>query len=126
MISPKRKLRKPVIICGVMFSMLRRVFRPNAQNRRVMSGLCAAFILTTIAVSSIFVTAEADHDCVGRDCPICIELQNCVTNFQLVGSSAAPCGGSLPARTLSTVETFPCVLRTPATTLHALNVRFDE
>ena len=30
-----------------MFSALRKVFRPNAHARRVLSGLCAAFVLAT-------------------------------------------------------------------------------
>ena len=109
-----------------MFSAIRRVFRPNAHTRRVLSGLCAAFVLATIAFSSVFVTVEADHDCHGQDCPVCLEMQACVANFQLLGSSAASGESPLPATTLSTVETVPCARRAPATTLLSLDVRFDE
>ena len=109
-----------------MISTLRRVFRPNAHTRRVLSGLCAAFVLATIAFSSIFVSVEADHDCDGRDCPICQEMQACVANFQLLGSSAASGETPLPTTTLSTVETAPCARRAPVTTLQTLDVRFDE
>ena len=109
-----------------MFSVLRRVFRPNAHNRRVLSGLCAAFVLATIAISSIFVSIEADHDCDGHDCPICQEMQSSVANFQLLGSSTQTCVGPLPTLSFSAVETAPCARRAPATTLQALDVRFDE
>ena len=61
-----------------MISTVRRVFRPNAHTQRVLSGLCAAFVLATIAFSSVFVTVEADHDCHGQDCPVCLEMQTCV------------------------------------------------
>ena len=109
-----------------MISALRRVFRPNAHNRRVMAGLCAAFVLATVLLSSVFVTAEADHDCTGRDCPICLEMQNCVANFQLLGSSTATSENPLPEAALFTVETAPCARRAPVTTLQSLDVRFDE
>lgn len=109
-----------------MFSALRRIFRPNTHNRRVLSGLCAAFVLATIAFSSLFVSVEADHDCAGHDCPICLEMQSCVANFQLLGSSTAACDNPLPAFSPFVVETVPCAQRAPATTLQALDVRFDE
>ena len=109
-----------------MFSALRRVFRPNAHIRRVLSGLCAAFVLATIAFSSAFLAAEADHDCQGYDCPICEEMQACVANLQLVGSSAPTCDSPIPGAALSPAETATCARRAPATTLQSLDVRFDE
>ena len=109
-----------------MISVLRRIFRPNAHSRRVMAGLCAAFVLTTIFLSSVFVTAEADHDCGGRDCPICQEMQTCVANFELAGSAAPACDRPLPAPAPSVAGTVLCVRRAPATTLQSLDVRFDE
>ena len=109
-----------------MFSILRRVIRPNAHTRRVLSGLCAAFVLATIAFSSAFVAADADHDCGGHDCPICLEMQNCVANFQLLGLSTASGETPLTKTVLFTFETAPCARRAPATTLQSLDVRFDE
>ena len=109
-----------------MFSALRRVFRPNAHTRRVLSGLCAAFVLATLAFSSVFVTVEADHDCGGHDCPICVEMQNCVANFQLLGSSTTSGASILPETCQFAVETAQCARRAPVTTLQSLDVRFDE
>ena len=109
-----------------MLSAIRRVFRPNAHSRRVLSGLCAAFVLATIAFSSVFVSAEADHDCHGHDCPVCQEMQACVANFQLLGSSTASGETPLTKTVLFTFETAPCARRAPATTLQSLDVRFDE
>ena len=109
-----------------MLLAIRRVFRPNAHTRRVLSGLCAAFVLAALAFSSVFVTVEADHDCGGRDCPVCQEMQNCVANFQLLGSSTASGGTPIPTDTPFFVETVPCARRAPATTLQSLDVRFDE
>ena len=102
------------------------MIRSNEQMRRILSGLCAAFVLATIAFSSAFVSVESDHDCAGRDCPVCLELQHCVANFQLLGSSAAPGENPLPAVSIFAVETVPRARRAPATTLRTLDVRFDE
>ena len=109
-----------------MFSTLRRIFRPNVRIRRVLSGFCAAFMLATIAFSSLFVSVEADHDCAGHDCPICQEMQASVANFQLLGSSAPTCDSFLPAISLFAVARVPCARRAPATTLQTLDVRLDE
>ena len=109
-----------------MLAMLRRVFRPNAPTRRIMAGLCAAFVLATISISSLFVAVDADHDCSGHDCPVCQEMQTCIANFQLSGSSTLPCDSPIPATSHSFAETAPCARRAPATTLQSLDVRFDE
>lgn len=62
-------------------------FRPNARSRKVFAALCAAFLLAVLALSGLFVVAEADHDCDGHDCPVCQEMRACLDNFQLVGSA---------------------------------------
>ena len=110
-----------------MISLFRRVFRPNAHTRRVMSGLCAAFVLATLAFSSAFVTVEADHDCHGHDCPVCQGMQTCVANFQLLGSAL---GGEAVVPTLDAQIGFNvravCAYHAPALTLQRLDARFDE
>ena len=109
-----------------MTRFLRQLFCPNDSNRRIFSGVLAAFLLAALFFSSAFVAAEADHDCCGHDCPICLEMQNCVANFQLLGSSAASSTILLPETCHFTVETAPCARRAPVTTLQSLDVRFDE
>ena len=92
-----------------------------------MSGVCAAFVLTTIAFSSLFVSAEADHDCHGQDCPVCQEMQACVANFQLLGTSLGETAGvSAPAVSFCPDARVVCTYRAPAQTLQRLDVRFDE
>ena len=109
-----------------MMDLLKRIVMPNAHRRRIMAGICAVFVLLTIFFSGILLAADADHDCSGHDCLVCLEMQNCVSNFQLVGSSSASEAGSLPEISLLPVETALCARRAPATTLQLLDVRFDE
>ena len=98
-----------------------------ARNRRIFSGLLSAFVLSVLLFSSAFVASESDHDCSGRDCPICLELQNCVATIQLMGSAL---GGDavVPAQAESIgldASAF-CSYRAPVLTLQRLGVRFDE
>ena len=110
-----------------MTRFLRHLLRPSSSNRRIFSGLLSALLLAALFFSSAFVTSEADHDCSGHDCPICLELQNCVANFQLLGS--ALCGEAAvpaPAVSIGLVARAVCSYRAPAQTLQRLDVRFDE
>ena len=109
-----------------MTRFFRQLLSPNGSHRRIFSGLLSAFLLAVLLFSSAFVASEADHDCSGRDCPICLEVQNCVANFQLLGSSTTSGASILPETCQFAVETAQCARRAPVTTLQSLDVRFDE
>ena len=63
------------------------VFVPIAENRRVVNKmeakkriiaiLLAATVLFVMLYSALFIAAEADHDCVGENCPICYQINVC-------------------------------------------------
>ena len=110
-----------------MTRFFRQLLRPNDSNRRIFSGLLSAILLSVLLFSSAFVTSEADHACSGHDCPICLELQNCVANFQLLGSAL---GGdavvSAPLAPIGFDARVVCAYRAPSLTLQRLDVRFDE
>ena len=110
-----------------MNSIFRKAIRLRVRARRVLSGLCAAFMLATLAFSCALVAADADHDCRGHDCPICQEMQSCVANLQLLGSSL---GGEAVLPVLAAPTGYDssavCAHRAPALTLQRLDVRFDE
>ena len=110
-----------------MISLFRSVFRPNMRTRRVLSGLCAAFVLVTLAFSSVFVTVESDHDCHGHGCPTCQEMQACVANLQLLGSAlGGEAAGPAPVSPVGFAICAICSYRAPSLTLQRLDVRFDE
>lgn len=110
-----------------MTRFLRQLFHPNAQNRRLFSGLCAAFLLAVMLFSSALIAHEADHDCVGHDCPTCQEMQACVGNLQLLGSSLGDAAVVAAPAVASSSDVFVgCAFRAPSLTLQRLDVRFDE
>lgn len=92
-----------------------------------MAAFCGAFLLAVQVVSGLVVAADADHECSEADCPVCQEIQGCVGNFQTLGSTSASADGLVPTVCPSGFDRLPVrVNRTPATTLHSLDVRFDE
>ena len=48
-----------------------------SKRNRVLSVLLAASVLFVILSSVFFIAIEADHDCVGEDCPICYQISVC-------------------------------------------------
>lgn len=108
------------------FSLKRHSDRAIDRIRKMLSGLCGAFLLFSILFSSFFVIAEADHDCTGEECPTCVRLQVCLESFQLTGTPLPNDAALLSDK----VEAFHLIeaseFRAPATTLQSLYVRLDE
>src|SRR5574344_2474362 len=105
---------------------VRRLVHPGESGRRFLSGACGAFLLLSVLFSSLFVAVEADHDCAGQDCPVCLELQVCLGSFQLTGTPVSS-GEGFDQCAQSPSENIPaCDYRAPATTLRSLDVRWNE
>ena len=47
------------------------------NKKRAIAVIVAAAILLVVIFSSVFIAAEADHDCVGENCPICCQIAVC-------------------------------------------------
>ena len=58
------------------------------RNRRIASVL-ALMVVFVMLFSAAFVIAEADHDCIGEDCPICHQIYICENTLRSVGFAAA-------------------------------------
>lgn len=46
-------------------------------NRRTIALLIVAAFVVVMLFSTVYVAAEADHDCLGGDCQICCQLSIC-------------------------------------------------
>ena len=44
---------------------------------RIAAGFVGLMLLVIVLLSTLFIAAEADHDCPGEDCPVCICIQMC-------------------------------------------------
>lgn len=62
------------------------------KKKRIAALLLAVTVLLVMLYSALFIAAEADHDCVGENCPICYQInvcQNTLRNLSLAVSAAA-------------------------------------
>ena len=113
------------IISGIMFGF-GRFGRVRQRTRRFLAAVGAAFLLGFQVFSAAYVAHETDHDCCGDGCPVCVQLQQCVANFQLAGSglpSEPPHIGIPP-----TFEGIAPVadVEWPSLTLVSFKVRFND
>lgn len=91
-----------------------------------MAACGAALLLSFQAYSAWTVVHEAGHDCCGRDCPVCAEIQECFANFQSPGPVAESV--ELAVRAAAQDFVFPPAGATAPVrdTLVSLKVRMDE
>ena len=62
------------------------------KKKRIAALVLAVIVLFVMLYSALFIAAEADHDCVGENCPICYQInvcQNALKNLSLAVSAAA-------------------------------------
>ncbi len=105
---------------------LGRFGRMRQRTRRLLAAVGVAILLGFQVLSAAYVAHEADHDCCGEECPVCVQLQQCLANFQLTGSGleAGTTGVSLPiivADRIVPVEVLP-----QCRSLVAQKVQFNE
>lgn len=58
------------------------------KKRIIIIILTVLFALSVIFTFS-FICANADHDCVGEDCPVCAEIQSCEDFLKTVAATAS-------------------------------------
>ena len=62
------------------------------KKKRIAALVLAVTVLFVMLYSALFIAAEADHDCVGENCPICYQInvcQNTLKSLSLAVSAAA-------------------------------------
>ncbi len=62
------------------------------KKKRVISLIVAVAVFFVMLYSALYIAAEANHDCVGENCPICYQIsvcQNALKNLSLAVSAAA-------------------------------------
>ena len=54
-------------------------------NKKIALMLAVA-TMSLIILSVGYVVKEANHDCTGGDCPICVQIEQCLNNFRTLGT----------------------------------------
>ena len=54
-------------------------------NKKIALMLAVA-TMSLIVLSVVYVVKEANHDCTGENCPICVQIEQCLNNFRTLGT----------------------------------------
>lgn len=92
----------------------------------IVAGALGILLLIVVLFSSFYLAAEAGHDCVGEDCPVCVCIHLCENTLNQIGSGTAvliAVAISLFAILISaTCFAGPCILKTLVSGKVRLNI----
>jgi len=83
-------------------------------------------ILCVMLFSTLFIAAEADHDCKGEDCPICACIQQCENSIRQIGNGSALQMAIVAPFVFIIVSAFFVVFDLPQETLVLRKVRLNN
>ena len=89
---------------------------------RTAAVILAVIIAFSIVISLSFITLEADHDCIGEDCPVCAAIAVCENILRTAASAFAVAVSALATRIILAYAV-PAVVRTVRATPFTLKVR---
>ncbi len=58
------------------------------KTTRISACVSAFIMLAFILLSVVFIAIEADHECIGEDCPVCAGIRQCKNALQRLGDGA--------------------------------------
>ena len=97
----------------------------NYFNRKIATALT---IVTAglIVLSAAYIVKEANHDCAGDDCPICVCIEQCLNNFRTLGTATEIHGEIFIVEKFFAATIFLYVCRIVPVTLTRQKVRLDN
>ena len=96
------------------------------RTRRFLAAAGVGFLLGFQAFSTAYLIHEADHECCGEGCPTCVQLQQCVANFQLTGSGLEADTAVVSLPIIAADRILPVEVLPPNRSLVAQKVQFNE
>ncbi|MBQ7562497.1 MAG: hypothetical protein IJT16_00740 [Lachnospiraceae bacterium] len=96
-----------------------------SNTRRIAAGIVGVMMLVVVLFSASYIAAEADHDCAGDDCPVCVCIQLCENILNQVGDVATRVSIAAPVVFLLLFVLFS-VYSIPQETLISKKVRLNN
>ena len=96
------------------------------KKKRIISLIVAVAIFFVMLYSALYIAAEANHDCVGENCPICYQISVCENTLKNL--SLAVCAVAFAAAFTYTLcrSISACADVTPSYTLVSLKVKLTD
>lgn len=54
-------------------------------NKKI-AMILAISTISLIILSVCYIVKETNHDCTGEDCPVCVQIEQCLNNFRTLGT----------------------------------------
>ncbi len=96
------------------------------KKKRIISLVVAVAVFFVMLYSALYIAAEANHDCVGENCPICYQISVCENTLKNL--SLAVCAVAFAAAFTYTLcrSISACADVTPSYTLVSLKVKLTD
>ena len=96
------------------------------KKKRIISVVVAVAVFFVMLYSALYIAAEANHDCVGENCPICYQISVCENTLKNL--SFAVCAVAFAAAFTYTLcrSITACADVTPSYTLVSLKVKLTD
>ncbi len=96
------------------------------KKKRIISLVVAVAVFFVMLYSALYIAAEANHDCVGENCPICYQISVCENTLKNL--SLAVCAVAFAAAFTYTLcrSISACADVTPIYTLVSLKVKLTD
>lgn len=96
------------------------------KKKRIISLVVAVAVFFVMLYSALYIAAEANHNCVGENCPICYQISVCENTLKNL--SLAVCAVAFAAAFTYTLcrSIFACADVTPSYTLVSLKVKLTD
>ena len=96
------------------------------KKNRITAVFLAVMVLIVMLGSAFFIAAEADHDCVGKGCPVCCQINICQNTLRNL--SLAVCAAAFAAAFTHTLcrNISVCTNITASHTLISLKVKLSD
>lgn len=85
----------------------------KSRTVRFAAVVISMLMLSVMLFSTFYVIQESDHDCCGDDCPICFQIDQCLSLLRNIGegSAAIAITTALMLISGSTVPLLSCLVR---------------
>ena len=96
------------------------------KKKRIISLVVAVAVFFVMLYSALYIAAEANHDCVGENCPICYQISVCENTLKNL--SLAVCAVAFAAAFTYTLcrSITACADVIPSYTLVSLKVKLTD
>ena len=100
--------------------------RMRQRTRRLLAAVGVSLLLGFQIFSAAYIAHEAEHECCGHGCPVCVQLQQYVAYFQLAGSGLEADAAVVSLPSVAAEQTVPAEVLPQSRSLVAQKVQFNE